>query len=102
MTDAQKLSLRNWCRFARIDDTDDDGICRFTLKFKIRDEDMKEVMDSMSYDEACDIAFEILDSVCAGCEGFDEDWRDPDNEKFVMDVWLERDGFIVMGGNYRT
>ena len=35
------------------------------------------------------------------CEGFDEDWMDPDNEKFVMDVWME-DGFIVMGGNYRT
>ena len=96
---AQELS--HWCRYARVDDTKDDGICKFTLKFKIRDTDMDEVFKSLSYADMCDVAYTILDTVCPGCEGFDEDWKDPDNNAFVMDVWLE-DGFIVMGGNYRS
>ena len=96
---AQELS--HWCRYARVDDTKDDGICKFTLKFKIRDTDMDGVFKSLSYADMCDVAYTILDVVCPGCEGFDEDWKDPDNNAFVMDVWLE-DGFIVMGGNYRS
>ena len=94
-------NLSTWCRYARVDDTKDNGICKFTLKFKIRDTDMDEVFKSLSYADMCDVAYTILDVVCPGCEGFDEDWKDPDNNAFVMDVWLE-DGFIVMGGNYRT
>ena len=58
-------------------------------------------MASLTYGDACEIAASIVGSACPGCEGFDEDWMDPDNEKFVMDVWME-DGFIVMEGNYRT
>ena len=100
MTAVTRL-LSNWCRYAHVDDTRDDGVCSFTLKFKVGDGDMERIRASLSYDEACDVAFGILDTVCPGCEGFDEDWRDPDNEAFVMDVWTE-DGFIVMGGNYRT
>ena len=96
---AQELS--HWCRYAHVDDTRDDGICYFTLKFRARGADMKSVYESLSYDDLCDVAYTILDVVCSGCEGFDEDWRDPDCEKFVMDVWMEN-GFIVMGGNYRT
>ena len=99
MTPIQKLL--KWCRYARIDDTKDDGVCSFTLKFKIRGEDMRTALSNISYLDACGIARRILNSVCPGCEGFDEDWKDPDNNAFVMDVWLE-DGFIVMGGNYRT
>ena len=100
MTDAVQKLLK-WCRYARIDDTRDDGVCSFALKFKIRGEDMRTVFSSISYLDACGIARCILNSVCPGCEDFDEDWKDPDNNAFVMDVWLE-DGFIVMGGNYRT
>lgn len=94
-------SLSTWCRYAHVDDTGDDGICRFTLKFKVRDEDMRKIFSSLSYVDMCDVACTVLNSVCPGCEGFDEDWKDPDNDAFVMDAWLE-DGFIVMGGNYRT
>ena len=100
MTDAVQKLLK-WCRYARIDDTRDDGVCSFTLKFKIRGEDMRTVFSSISYLDACGIARCILNSVCPGCEDFDEDWMDPDNEKFVMDVGRE-DGFIGMGGNDRT
>ena len=96
-----KERLKNWCRYARVDDTKDNGICWFTLKFKIRDTDMDEVLKSLSYVDMCGVAYTILNTVCPGCEAFDEDWMDPDNEKFVMDVWMEN-GFIVMGGNYRT
>lgn len=93
--------LPNWCRYAHVDDTTDNGICWFTLKFKIRDTDMDEIFKSLSYVDMCDVAYTILNTVCPGCEDFDEDWMDPNNEKFGMDVWLE-DGFIVMEGNYRT
>lgn len=96
-----KEHLKSWCRYARVDNTGDDGICRFTLKFKVRDENMRKIFSSLSYVGMCDVAYTVLNAVCPGCEGFDEDWMDPDNEKFVMDAWLE-DGFIVMGGNYRT
>ena len=101
MTEKGRKHLREWCRFVRVDDSDEDGIGEFTLKFKIRDEDMKTWMASLTYGDACEIARCILNSVCPGCEDFADDWEDPDNEKFVMDVWME-DGFIVMGGNYRT
>ena len=101
MTEKGRKHLREWCRFVRVDDSDEDGIGEFTLKFKIRDEDMKTSMASLTYGDACEIAASIVGSACPGCEGFDEDWMDPDNEKFVMDVWMEN-GFIVMGGNYRT
>ena len=101
MTEKGRKHLRKWCRFVRVDDSDEDGIGEFTLKFKVRDEDMATWMASLTYGDACEIAASIVESACPGCEGFDEDWMDPDNEKFVMDVWME-DGFIVMGGNYRT
>ena len=101
MTENGRKHLRQWCRFVRVDDSDEDGIGEFTLKFKIRDEDMATWMASLTYGDACEIAASIVGSACPGCEGFDEDWMDQDNEKFVMDVWME-DGFIVMGGNYRT
>ena len=96
-----KERLKSWCRYAHVDDTTDNGICRFTLKFKIRDTDTDEVFKSLSYVDMCDIAYTILNAVCPGCEDFDKDWMDPDNEAFVMGVRLE-DGFIVMGGNYRA
>ena len=101
MTEKGRKHLRKWCRFVRVDDSDEDGIGKFTLKFKVRDEDMKTWMASLTYGDACEIAASIVGSACPGCEGFADDWMDPDNEKFVMDVWME-DGFIVMGGNYRT
>lgn len=100
MTEAAQ-TLLYWCRYARVDDTRDDGICRFTLKFKVRDADMEQIRASLSCEEARDVAYKILNTVCPGCEEADGDWRDPDNEAFAMDVWME-DGFIVMGGNYRT
>lgn len=93
--------LSHWCRYAHVDDTKDNGICEFTLKFKIRDTDMNEVFKSLSYTDMCDVAYTILSTVCPGCEDFAEDWMDPNNEEFGMDVWLE-DGFIVMEGNYRS
>ena len=96
-----KERLKRWCRYARVDDTRDDGICCFELRFKIRGADMKNVFASLCYDDLCDVAYRILDAVCPGCEGFDEDWRDPDCEKFVLDVLMSGD-FIVMKGNYRT
>ena len=96
-----KERLKNWCRYAHVDDTRDDGVCYFTLKFRVRDADMKNVYDSLSYDDMCDVAYTILNTVCPGCEDFADDWKDPDNDAFVMDVWTE-DGFIIMGGNYRT
>ena len=101
MTEKSRKHLKKWCRFVRVDDSDEDGIGEFTLKFKIRDEDMATWMASLTYDDACEIAASIVGSACPGCEDFDEDWKDPDNDAFVMDVWME-DGFIVMGGNYRT
>ena len=100
---AQELS--HWCRYARVDDTRDDGICCccccFELRFKVKDADMKNVFASLCYDDLCDVAYTILDVVCSGCEEFDEDWRDPDCEKFVLNVRMSGD-FIVMKGNYRT
>ena len=96
-----KERLKRWCRYARVDDTTDNGICWFTLKFKIRDTDMDEVFKSLSYVDMCDVAYTILNTVCPGCEDFDEDWMYLNNEKFGMDVRLE-DGFIVKEGNYRT
>ena len=101
MTEKGRKHVKKWCRFVRVDDSDEDGIGEFTLKFKIRGEDMATWMASLTYGDACEIAASIVGSACPGCEGFDKDWMDPDNEKFVMDVWME-DGFIVMGGNYRT
>lgn len=98
---SMKERLKSWCRYAHVDDTRDDGICWFTLKFKIRDTDMNEVFASLNYDDVCDIAYTILDATCQGCEDFDEDWKNPDNDDFGMDVKLEN-GFIVMEGNYRT
>lgn len=100
MTELAK-DLSHWCRYAHVDDTKDNGICRFTLKFRVRDEDMRKIFSSLSYVDMCDVAYTVLNAVCPGCEGFNEDWMDPENEEFVMDVWLE-DGSIVMGGNYRT
>lgn len=97
---AQELS--HWCRYAHVDDTRDNGVCCFELRFKIRDADMKNVFASLCYNDLCDVAYRILDSVCPGCEGFDEDWRDPDNEEFaLLDVRMSGD-FIVMEGSYRT
>ena len=96
---AQELS--RWCRYAHVDDTRDDGICYFTLRFRIRDVDMKSVYESLSYDDLCDAAYTVLDAVCPGCEGFDEDWRDADSGAFAMDARVEN-GFIVMEGGYRT
>ena len=101
MTEKGRKHLKKWCRFVRVDESDEDGIGEFTLKFKSRDEDMATWMASLTYDDACEIVASIVGSTCPGCEGFDKDWMDPDNEKFVMDVWME-DGFIVMGGDYRT
>ena len=96
-----KERLKSWCRYAHVDDTTDDGICWFTLKFKTGDTDMDKVFKSLSYDDLCDAAYTVLDAVCPGCEGFDEDWRDADNEAFAMDARVEN-GFIVMEGSYRT
>lgn len=93
--------LSHWCRYAHVDDTKDNGICEFTLKFKIRDTDMNEVFKSLSYADMCDVAYTILSTVCPGCEDFAEDWEDPDNDAFFMDVWTE-EGYIIMGGNYRS
>lgn len=101
MTEKGREHLKQWCRFVLVDDSDEDGIGRFTLKFKIRDEDMTMWMASLTYHDACEIAASIVGSACPGCEDFADDWEDPDNEAFVMDVWMEN-GFIVMGGNYRT
>ena len=93
--------LSHWCRYAHVDDTKDNGICEITLKFKIRDTDMNEVFKSLSYADMCDVAYTFLCTVCPGCEDFAEDWEDPDNDAFFMDVWTE-EGYIIMGGNYRS
>lgn len=101
MTEKGRKHLIQWCRSVRIDDSNEDGIGEFTLKFKIRGENMTTWMTSLTYEDACEIAASIIGYVCPGCDNFADDWKDPDNEAFVMDVWME-DGFIVMGGNYRT
>ena len=41
MTKNARDHLKQWCRFVRIDDSDEDGICEFVLKFKVRDENMQ-------------------------------------------------------------
>lgn len=96
-----KEQLKLWCRYARVDDTRDNGVCEFTLKFKIRDEDMAKVMARLDFFELCDVAEHILDTVCPGCEGFADDWKDSDSTGFWLANRLE-DGFIILEGVYRT
>ena len=100
MTEKGRKHLANWCRFARIDDSDEDGICEFILKFKVRGENMQVWMSSLTYDDACEIAASIVGTACPGCEDFMDDWLDPDSG-FAIDYRLE-DDFIVMEGSYRT
>ena len=100
MTEKGRKHLANWCRFVRIDDSDEDGICEFILKFKVRGENMQVWMSSLTYDDACEIAASIVGTACPGCEDFMDDWLDPDSG-FAIDYRLE-DDFIVMEGNYRT
>ena len=96
-----KEQLKLWCRYARVDDTRDNGVCNFVLKFQIRGEDMYKVVAKLDFFELCDVAEHILDNVCPGCEGFADDWKDPDNERFCLDSRMEN-GFIVLEGRYRT
>lgn len=100
MTKKGRDHLKQWCRFVKIDDSNEDGIGSFILKFKIRDEDMLTWMSSLSIDDACEIAASIVGNACPGCENFADDWTDPDSG-FTLGCWME-DGFIVIGGNYRT
>lgn len=95
-----KEQLKVWCRYAHVDDTKDNGICKFTLKFKIRDEDMETVFAGISYFDLCDVAEHVLDTVCPGCEGYADDWKDPDSPFNMYDEYV--DGFIVLEGEYRT
>ena len=100
MTEKGRKHLANWCRFVRIDDSDEDGICEFVLKFKVRDENMQVWMSSLTYYDVCEISASFVNATCPGCEDFADDWLDPDSD-FAIDYRLE-DGFIVMEGNYRT
>ena len=101
MTADEKDELEAWCRYARVDDTADNGICDFTLKFMIRDVRMDAVMNRLSHEDACDVASRITEAVCHGCVDCYDDWSDPDEEFFTLDMRLE-DGYIVMEGRYRT
>lgn len=96
-----KEQLKLWCRYARVDDTRDNGVCEFTLKFRIGDEDMAKVMARLDFFELCDVAEHVLGTVCPGCEGFADDWKDPDNGDFRLDNRLEG-GYVVLEGRYRT
>ena len=100
MTEKGREHLRQWCRFVRVDDSDEDGIGEFTLKFKVRDEDMTTWLASLTYCDACEIAASIVGSACPGCEDFADDWEDPESG-FALDYRME-DGFIVVTGRYRT
>ena len=95
-----KERLKSWCRYAHVDDTKDNSVCEFILKFKIRGEDMRAVFSGLDYFEFCDVAEHVLDTVCPGCEGYADDWKDPDSPFSIYAEYM--DGFIVLEGKYRT
>lgn len=101
MSPEDRKELEAWCRYACVDDTRDDGICRFVMKFKARDQRMDVWMLQLSHEDACEIAAHICEETCPGCEDCYDDWMDPDEKTFTLDVRLE-DGFIVMEGKYRS
>lgn len=94
--------LRCWCRSVCFTDEDEDGIGEITVKFKIRDEEerMQRIFDSMSRNDAKEIAKEYIEKLAEPCEDYDEDFDDPDSG-FGVDFGFE-DGFIVVSASFRT
>ena len=95
--------LTRWTRCLEVHDEDEDGIATIVVKFKIRDspEEMRRIFNSMSHDDACSIASLYVHYSCIGVEDFEDDWKREDSG-FGISFCLDKDGFIVIEGNYRT
>jgi len=102
MTKEDRELLTSWLRYIKIDDANEDGIGTIELRFKIRDgeQEMRRIFNTMSHNDFCDIAEEYA-SLCDGCDGFADDWRD-DNCAFKIFHHFDCEGFISIKGEYRT